>query len=359
MRRVQSNVTIRTEPNEDSSINLAPHSPTSPLTRLGSQLQRRTASGRQLGKKKASGNSIAQRIELARRRMEAAHMIQRAWHRWYVSIARRRRIEAARKIQHAWAGTFYVANAKRELQFLRWLKQRRETLRGKWKSLLRGLEHRRQWAFVIIAAFKNVCIWKIRLIKRRRNRYARSLQRWWRQLMFNRQTNGIVLAAMELRELLRLENTLRTLVVKEYRASVMHTFVAGRDVLIEGHARTLQRWHGERQVPYAAHPTMEAAMTRYGEKLNADEAVRVPLPGASLRPEVTRNMFPTKQSSSSSSSLREFEEVDATPVTAPRLIPSRPMSSRGREQTKPKGFSIAVRPPSATVRNSRRPQQRL
>jgi hypothetical protein len=351
MRRVVSGVSIQTGPLEVPSSGPAPQSPTSPLPRTGSQLRRRTVSGRQLGKKKASA-SISQRMELARRRMDAALMIQRAWHRWYVSFARRKRIEAARKIQHAWAGTFHVANAKRELQFLRWLKERRDAFRNKWKSLLRGLELRRRWAAVVIAGFKNVYIWKRRIIARRRHRFARCLQRWWRQLMYNRRTRGTVLAAVELCELLRLEKMMRVLVAKEYRTSVVHVIVAGREVLAEGQARTLKRWHEVRHVPYEVHPQMEAALARYDGRVKADEAMpRPPRYSVDLQLSSVAN---AKQFSASS--LREVEEVNAFPAATPCLVPSRPMSSRGREQAKTK-FSIAVRPPSATVRNSRRPQR--
>lgn len=361
MKKIHSSVAIVTEQGTTPEGSPAPQSPrTSPLQRNGSQVTRRTASTRQLGKKKSSA-SIAQRMELARRRTEAALMIQRAWHRWYVSLARRKRIEAAKVIQHAWAGTFHIANARRELQFLRWLRKRRASQRQRWKVLLHGLEQRRLWAFVVIAAFKNVCIWRRRLVVRRHNRFALRLQRWWRQLRYDRKTRGAVLMAMEWKELLKLESTMRTAVVKVYRTSFAHVAFSGRELLDEGQARTLKRWHEENRVPYDAHPVLAAALTRYETRWRADH-VRHFVPSA--EPSKSTVAAPPdashkhqRRQEDSSSMLPEYRgDVVAAPAVTPRLVPTRPLSSRGRPQETSK-FSIAVRPPSATVRNSRRPQR--
>lgn len=356
MRRQKSTVGI-SEPSEPSTPALPPQS-------SGSALQRR-GSAKQLGKKKSS-SSLSQRLEIARRRTDAALMIQRTWHRWYVSAARRKRGEAAKAIQHAWAGTFYIANARRELQFLRWLRERREKLRGQWQRLLAKLEQRRLWALVTIAAAKNVWIWRRRILRRRNSRFAVRLQRWWRQCKYNRKTRSAVLFALELKELLRLEHVMRVSMCKQFRTSVVHLHFAGQSVLDEGHARTLKRWHSDRRLSYQPHPHMEAALRRYEERQLCEEVERRKYSArpssVTSTPEVPppSDVAATLQSDSncwaiaSASLVESGRATDAVPSFRPPPVPSRPSSSRAAQGgCGHRRFMITVRPPSATVRNVR------
>jgi hypothetical protein len=344
---------------------------TEPLTvtsQPSSPLQISRTSSKQMGKRNASG-SMSQRLDNARRRTDAALMIQRAWHRWYVSAARRKRLQAARVIQHAWAGTFRKANAKKELEFMRWLRRRREALRWQWRQLVRRVEQRRIWALVTIAAMKNVWIWRRRLARRREQRFAIKLQRWWRRRLHDMRTRGDVLAAMELRELLRLEHLMRSVLNKQFCASVVAVANAGYAILDEGYAATLKRWHEEHKIPLELNSQLEAALGRFEFKQNAVLPTRQLHPSAAHCAEpraadtpALGSTLPTQHGAATHYNPWEDQHVIKDPwtrcerrdanVQRPKHIPRRPMSSRERPVAAPH-FSVCVRPPSATVRRAR------
>lgn len=167
------------------------------------------------------GSAILQRLEFAKRRTDAALIIQRAWHRYYSSHARRCRHAAARIIQHAWGGSVLIENAKRELQFLRWLRGRRCRLRACWKLLCSKKQAIVSWALVTIARAKNVYIWRRRLAHRRLARYAKRLQKWWRRLVHERKTYAYMLWCTEVMEYMKSEKVIRGNMLRAERATFL------------------------------------------------------------------------------------------------------------------------------------------
>ena len=188
--------------------------PTSPVAAMA----RRRSSVRGPKKPTKSNSSILSRLEQAKERNLAARRIQRCWWRYVGGGGQQRRHNAAQVIQHAWGRYFVLANAKRELEFRRWMRSRRETLRRQWKRVTYLLTLRQRWAIATVQQFARCGLFRLRLVRARRYRCAVKILKWFRKCQFlRRYGEELQSQAVLLLETLRQEAMGRRSVLRQQR----------------------------------------------------------------------------------------------------------------------------------------------
>lgn len=202
------------------------------------------------GSKKPKKEAALQRTEVGRRRADAALVIQRAWNRYYVSAARRQRYEAVVTIQRAWTDSVLRRNAQEELRFLRWLKNRRAHLRGRWLHLTDRLRHLNGWALCVIIRAIKVYVWRRRLYVRRRTRHAIRIQRWYRRQTHLYRTRGYMLWCMEAMEYMKSERCIRGTIARVQRQAFMELQSVAHRSTEDAKRGVWKRWVLEHRLHY-------------------------------------------------------------------------------------------------------------
>lgn len=163
-------------------------------------------------------SSILSRLELAKERNIAARRIQRCWWRYVGGGGQERRHNAARVIQHAWGRFFMIENAKKELEFRRWMRSRRHQLRCHWRRVTYVLTLRQRWAIATVQQFARCALFRLRLYHARRKRCAAKLVKWYRKCYFLRRYGPqLQYTAQMLLETFRHEAMMRRSLLRQQR----------------------------------------------------------------------------------------------------------------------------------------------